>query len=529
MGAVRIDRLDAAALAVLIAGFCFYWLTAARAESFGSDTSTYYGLAQSLLFNHRYWFDFEPHTLYPPGFPLLLAGLMALGVQSFASLVKACIVGYFLGLAGVYLLLRRQRGAAVALAVLALVVTSYVFHFWATVGVHSEAAYFTTGVLALLCADVAATTRRSGRRVWAYIGVALLASYLLMVRTIGITFVAGLFLWRLWPLLDRPSDLSPGAALQRLLRWSVVMMVPILTFAAWMAWSAANRPHDEPGDYMQSYVQQVLKEDPHEIDSGKVSLTTLPRRTLHMLAIRVENMTRTLLNLRRIPLGWKNPLCLLLFVVVAAGWLTSLKTHSTPAHWYVLAYFAMLLVYPFDEGSRYLHPVQPFLALYAIAGLEALTNAVRPWWPLARRQLRLATAAVSVSILVLGGQQIYAQSRINRFLNAATVTTADWITRNTPPDAVIMGDQYPILHRLTSRKTVRFPLSTDPRVLRSQITSAGVDFIIVLNERPYEYFSPSTMRRFATLRAEAPDSFVPVHVFESGTIYRVQGSAASRR
>src|SRR2546430_13405757 len=49
-----------------------YLFTAAKVESFGSDTSTNFGLAEDLRHQHAYWFDFQPHTVYPPGYPLLL-------------------------------------------------------------------------------------------------------------------------------------------------------------------------------------------------------------------------------------------------------------------------------------------------------------------------------------------------------------------------------------------------------------------------------------------------------------------------
>jgi hypothetical protein len=107
------------------------------------------------------------------------------------------------------------------------------------------------------------------------------------------------------------------------------------------------------------------------------------------------------------------------------------------------------------------------------------------------------------------------------------VEIADWVKANTRPSDVIMDDQYQILHRLTGRKTARFPLFTDPATITDRIHGDHVDYVVVLKEKPFEYYNPSTMRRFEAVRTLHPDSFVPVYSFDRGTVYRVQHVEAS--
>jgi hypothetical protein len=107
------------------------------------------------------------------------------------------------------------------------------------------------------------------------------------------------------------------------------------------------------------------------------------------------------------------------------------------------------------------------------------------------------------------------------FRHAPTVKVSNWIAQNTKESDIVMIDEYAILHRLTNRKTFRFPLTTDPGLLRERIIGNGVDFLVIFNEREYEYYIPSTTRRFETVRKLSPELFVSVHDFGEGVIYRV--------
>ena len=46
-----------------------------KSELFENDATHYMGLAQSLIEKHSYEFNFAKHTIYPPGFPILLAAI----------------------------------------------------------------------------------------------------------------------------------------------------------------------------------------------------------------------------------------------------------------------------------------------------------------------------------------------------------------------------------------------------------------------------------------------------------------------
>ena len=366
-----ICSIDLLALIFLVILSSIFAYTGATTENYGSDTSTYFELAKSIKNEHRYWFNFEPHTVYPPGFPLLLAGLMNLVGESFAELVKFAVAIGFLGIIGIYLLVRMQRGPPTAFAVATLVSTSFVYYFWATVGLHSDVPYFTASIYAILFFEIGSRTERRWISVLSSLLAALLISYLVLLRSIGITFVFGIILWIINPL--RIASKNTGASsFERIRKWFPTVLLPIVVFLAWSSWCNQNRTPVQGGDYMDSYTDQILKEDPHQIDSPKITLWKIPARIVAMGVVRTTNAMKTLFNSPSRSLGWNNPVFLLFLVVVFTGFCVSLLEGGNVSDWYVFSYIGMLLLYPFDEGTRYIFPIQPFLYVYGIIGMERI-------------------------------------------------------------------------------------------------------------------------------------------------------------
>lgn len=505
--------------------------SAAEIENYGRDTTTYLLLAQSILRDHSYQFNFELHTVYPPGFPLLLSGFMALGVQSFGGLVKATIPVYFAGLFGVYHLVRLWRGRRTAAAVTLLTGSSYTAFFWTTVGLHSEIPYFTCSVAALACVEVA---RRSSSRVTAALAAglgALLVAYLPMVRTIGVSFALGLGLWMVYPMLAFRIRTAESRFV-RIKRWAPAVALAAAVLVSWTYWGKRHEPAYAGDAFMGSYVEQVLKSDPHQLDSPSITLTEMPSRILRVLATRTQRGTQALLNQPTLDLSYKSPISLLVLALMLFGFARSFLAGATVLDCYVLVYMGTLLVWPFDEGSRFLFPILPFLFLYAMDGLNGLYGHMESRLP--RRLVpgdRVFGVFKAVALAMIVGSGLF-HSAVTRgenrhldpttFRNYPTVLAAEWVRENAAADAVVIHEQNAIMHRLTGRRTYRFPLITDPDDIRDLIAENGVDYVVVLDERPYEYFNPSTMRRFEAVLEVAPEMFQLIHKFESGTIYQVQ-------
>lgn len=525
---------DVAAGVFLLVAAAAYVYSAARVESYGSDTSMYFGLAQSLVHGEGYRFNFVPHTVYPPGFPLFLAGLMAVVGESFATLMRVNVPVLFVGLACIYGLIRSERGTGTSLAVLVLCGTSFRAFFLTTAGLHSDILYFTVAALALWSVDYVERARPGPLRTAILVLGTASVAYLPLVRSIGVTLLAGLCLWMLVPVLLR-RDTGPSDVRGRLRRWTPAAVATLVVLGAWMGWSAQQEAYEGDG-HMASYTQQLLKADPHELDSPTLSPLRLPGRAVELLALRVQRSTAMLLNQPYRSFSWGNPAALLFLLGVAGtvgvGLVRSMMIRATLSDCYVLAYGGLLLLWPFDEGQRFLFPILPFLLLYAVEGVDWIGAVVttrgplRPWGP---RLLAAGKGALFMAVVVMGILPSIEFARRTRgstpamTSNAPTLAVMQWVEQNTEPDDVIMADEFAIMHRLTGRRTYRFPLLTDPARIEAIIARTSADYIVVLREDGPAYFRPGTESRFESVRMRAPERFRLVHDYGEGMVYEVVG------
>jgi hypothetical protein len=538
---LHVDRYDALAIVTVVSFLLVYIATAATVESYGSDTSTYFGLAESLRRDHRYWFDFQPHTVYPPGYPLLLVGLMALVGDDFGALVKLSVPIYFVGLLGAYWLIKTLRGPRTAFVVVLLSAVSSDAYFWTTVGLHSDISYLTVTILALCFAEMGERATVGWHRTAAALLVGVSAAYLVMLRSIGVTFVLAIAAWMIYPVaLSLVKRRGVHQGVRRAARWLPALLLPIVVQFAWSSWTKRQAGFTRADDFMQTYATQLLIADPHQLDSPQISPAELPVRAVKMLGVRTANAFRMVINAPPIYLSWYSPLLLPILVLVGWGFASGWRRGPTLLDFYMVTYCALLIVYPFDEGTRYLIAILPFIVMYAIDGLSGLRtliariatkrDAPRLKW-LSGPAFSAGQAVLVVAIVALGFYKIADYAAINRhpvpstFHHAATADISRWIAANTQSSDVIMNEEHSILHRLTGRKTLRFPLTTDPTVITKRIVDGGVDFVVVMNEVQFEYFNPSAFRRFEAVKRLAPDLFVPVLVFQKGTVYRVRKHA----
>jgi 4-amino-4-deoxy-L-arabinose transferase-like glycosyltransferase len=168
-------------------------------NEWGGDNATYLCLADALLEGRGYVdaaFPDDPgHLRYPPGFPVLLAGLQLLGLDLLAR--KAVL--FLLALGGLHLtleLLRRHLDPRVALLAVLATLVSGVF-LDPALSVLSDGAYSLLATGALLVAEPALREPGTGPRRALLAG--LLVGLATLVRTVGVVLGPGLVLLALLP------------------------------------------------------------------------------------------------------------------------------------------------------------------------------------------------------------------------------------------------------------------------------------------------------------------------------------------
>src|ERR1700693_3529304 len=102
---------DVVIVSVLLALGVFQVATVQRVESYGSDSSMYILLAHNILRTGHYEFNFKPHTVYPPGFPLLLTAVsMLTGREGYDIFIFFMPIFSTLALITSYFVLRWDQG-----------------------------------------------------------------------------------------------------------------------------------------------------------------------------------------------------------------------------------------------------------------------------------------------------------------------------------------------------------------------------------------------------------------------------------
>jgi hypothetical protein len=490
--------------------------------------------------------------MLPPGFPAILALLIAVFGDSHAVMVRAISVFTTLGLGVSYVLLRRRAGRTFAAVVTALLCTSPIIFRTATTAVFSDLPYLFTSMTALLMLsslDVDDTSRTVSVE-WVLCGFFMLASFL--IRSAGITLVLGLAAW-----LAVSCWRDPARAVRRCRTFVPFLVAGLIVQAGWMAWiRKADVPAEWPiGGYPQSYTSQLRVRNGNQPELGMASAADLPNRAVQNLGAHAIGFVETITGKGgRLPQAWFMPWVIGPVVLVIVGfWASVWPAGGKPEDWYFVAHESMYLLWPWDLEMRFILPIVPLGCLYFWRGIRTVAgwaprtptlaasaglllgvvcgvSATTYGWSVAGLRSNLAAACwwlFVISILLLlwrrraSGKVADATHAISYwraaaalclvlfFLNARTLTgiarenlafdvtherayapilAATWIRSHTPPNTVVMARQMDVVYHYAGRRVVWFPPISDPAVLYDGIRRHHVSLIVVDADRGVETY-----------------------------------------
>ncbi|HSL72602.1 MAG TPA: hypothetical protein VK864_20295, partial [Longimicrobiales bacterium] len=335
----------------------------------GGDNAAYYALARSLLNGSGYREIYDPaqpiHTQYPPVFPLMLAGLLAVGLQPwipFKILIVACSAA---AIALSFFWLRRKLRPELAFTIALLMAVSP--------GVIGLSHWELSDVpfWALTAAALFAWERlppQNPKRLLAATALTLLAYF---TRSAGLPLIAAAGIWLVW---------------RRRWKQLAIFVAGAAPFVLWWWWRARTQGGVD-------YVQQFWFVNPYAPEQGRVGAIDLIRRA-------VENGT-AYFN-RHLPLllvGASHVLGMVISYIVGVlaliGWTRRLK-HAQIAELFFPLYIGLLLVWPAVwSGERFLVPALPLILFYSADALLRITRRLRP---ALMRPASLAAAAALVII-----------------------------------------------------------------------------------------------------------------------------------
>ena len=553
---------------VLLALGALYLWGARRPEWFAGDEAYYVGLAQSLAAGEGFTFNGQSHAIYPPGFPLLLAPAVAwLGLQPRA--LTLFVVGVNLASLGAIAAYMRSRGDVRGMLPVLIFFLGSVAVFDVYTDLRSE------GLFVLITMLVLAGFERLGRAPTP--GVLALAFGLAAgigvpaVRSIGVAFPAaaaaaiGVQLLRRSP-VPRRWIAAAGAS-----------VVGGLVYQLW--WSARGALHGEE----RSYGNLLTMVDPHQPDLGRAEAVDVGIRIVQQFTVQVGHGVELLAGIPVSAFLFGVPQVTLVAALVF-GLIRELRRPNPLAGWFLIAYLGIVVLWPFDEGTRFLLPVFPLVVVLAFRGGAALL-ALRPVTALGWRRagggalLFSVAAAVEVALRSPGSLQGWSWTVMWLLLSAVAFWRArrdpvpsvrfrssparlvgglvalhlvigvpgmldratrqragepqfnsrqiagaiPWIREHTETTAIVAataGGQG--LHLHTSRFVQLMPTTGDTTRLWRTLDDSGARFLVVPEAHEYPYLLPTGPERLEIMDRARPNRLELVHTYDMGRIFEVR-------
>ncbi|HEX8362498.1 MAG TPA: hypothetical protein VF613_20425 [Longimicrobium sp.] len=463
----------AAALAVVHLGLAL--LALQPAPFTGGDNAVYLALARSLRAGgYRDLFDpaAPVHAQFPPGWPAVLAGALALGVKPWVGIKYLTAVFSALLVGATYLWIQRRRRPRLALGVAGLMAISP--------GVlalsHSELSDVPFAALTILA--LLAWERREGSVVPA--SLATVAAYL--TRSAGLPLLVAAGVWLAWR--RRWRDLAVYAA---------VVAPPHLAWAWWKSVHGGG------------YASFLLMKDPYAPDLGRVDAAGLVARVLDNL--RLYGGTYLPRFVTGSYGGAATVLAAMLVALAVYGWARRVRRPGV-AEIFVPLYLAMLLLWPATWASeRFILPIFTLLLMYA-GDAAARLGRMAPKLP------RMAVPAAAGALLALvsldgaraavrdgsecrrgyaGGDRYACMSPEWKDFFAS----AEMARRMLPEGAAVLSRKPALFHATAGIPGRTYPLDRTPEGLLRAAREAGARYVLLdqIDNMAEQYLTPVLIRR----------------------------------
>lgn len=417
----------------------------------GGDNAGYLSLAHDLFANGRYTDVFDPeglpHTKYPPFFPLVLAGLMALGARGWIAFKSVAAISTVATVGATQLWATRRLGVLGGSAVALLVATA------AAVVYYSHWVLSDPLFLALTIGGLAALERaeeETGGDLdvrWLALGVtATLLAYL--TRSAGLPLAVALLAWlasrRRW----RPAAAS-----------ALALALPALAW--WWRGRSAS---------VASYAEEFWMVDPYQPALGTVGVLGLgPRLASNLRAYLLDHGPGGLVGGEA---GWVPVLGVAVTAAAVAGWVLRARKGVGPTELFFPMYGGLILLWPeVWAGDRFALPLYPVMLLYAAEALRASSNRLPS-------TARTTVGAVAFAVVFLpAGRHAFVESRVTAECAAYArsagpyacygpgvagfVAAAVWSGEALPDDAAVLSRKPRHFYLLSGRPSRAFPFTDD--------------------------------------------------------------------
>lgn len=425
------------------------------------DDAEYIVLAKSILSSPEYGLvngpDSVMSTRYPFGWPLLLAPIYQLTAGNLQSLKLISLIAtlvniVFIALAWRWLGLRKAWIGLVSGGIYAFLPVT-IDH---SSMVMSEAVFLTVVLACIALTTYLVDTRRHLTINSVVLGIVLV--FVLYIRTIGITAAIGCLLYILWHRQWRIAGLCGFG----FVTW--LSIIVLLTSVSLTDIFNVGVYQTQLTDSIAPTGQGAAME---MISSAMEGASSYARAHVRDALIPYVGGSTTHAIMGRIGLGWvPDMFSVILVLLISIGFAVTWQLKMQPSHPYILLYCAVLLIWPW-RGERFLYPVLPFLIAYLLVASSLL---ISYFAGLASSISDAATRTiqfVSAALLILWVVALLSRADLTRdstdYVLDLRIGT-NWISQNTPVDAIVSAEQTNAAYLYANRPTV--PLTTDRQTIR---------------------------------------------------------------
>ena len=466
----------AAPAAIVVLHLVLAGLAFKPAPHTGGDNAVYLSVAQSILeggYRDIFLPGTPPHMVYPPGFPLITALGLALGLEPWVGL-KLITVFFSAAMVLLTWLYARREGSTLALIVALLLAISpgvLVLSHWELSDVP-----FTAFVIAAL---IAWRNASKGTRATVVASLLTIAAY--SIRSAGLPLIVAAFLW---------------LALER--RWkqlAVAAAIILPPAAAWWLYSGGQG----------GYFDQLFLWDAYTAQSRIGVLDLLPRIRENAIEYTVEHLPFLMGGPN---ISWLITALPLLVLAIAEWFLRLDAKERSVLEIFVPLYAGMTLLWlPQFSGERLIVPLYPFMLLYA--GL-CLTRIGARLSRIARRVLLVAVpAAFGVialpAILSVADRGVECTGLFRAGERYPCVSDgwrdffvmSDLAATMLPRGSIVMSRKPAVFFAASGHRGKLVPFSRNPSVLIDSIQAVRARYVVVDYIDPVgpSYVVPAIMQR----------------------------------
>ncbi len=444
------------------------------------DGAGYAVLARSLLQGSGYRAIDHPdaprHAHFPPGYPLVLAGLWAITGPSNVAAHAFSIACTIAATLVAHRLFRSWYGPQAGLI---LGLSLAINWRWSRDGsaIQSEPLFLLLSLAAVLMAR-----RPNARRA---VGLGLILGFATLVRHVGVCVIAAI-------LVDLILKKRPRAAI-------VAGITAMAVLSPWVAWmlrvgrgtQVGLLPGRNGGSVLAENAIFYTRRLPDQVFGPIIEVSTVFRPSWSAGATFVATI---------------------LSAAIAWGWVRLLKSRRKRLAGLVPgATLALLLIWPFTEAGRFLVPLIPFL----LAGLTEALGQISAKIGRPRRWAPAVVLAVSIpySLYAIASGRAEAGRRAHRDFDRA----CGWITHQDDPGTVLTRHPGEVF-LLSGRKALSPPDGASTKIIEDLLRKYHVAFLLI-DEMRYARAPTTPLERFV---AAHPRRVERVHGEGSVVVYRIK-------